>query len=403
MARIIAGKMNCPHLQEESRFCSQYLQRCSLDGTTVEGGRTLGAPTARNAHRSHSCLWSKSVRQNERARCARDALPFLVMSWILAFNRRKKVAVCCSDVSGAVDRVRAERLLEKLRYKGVHSVLVSLAGSWLQQRTAQVVVEGQRSNKMRLRNMVFQGTVLRHTLEPVLRGCPARYPRGGVRGIRPQCQRRLRHDRGQEVLNRAAQVFQSEPGIVRSSEGIRAHSVTRTTTRRPIQTARYHIRLQAQDGPVRAGDVNQASWKLTTILRTRRFHEVTRLVQVHKSKIPSFVEYRTPAVYHAASTILPGIDAVQRRFLRVCCLTEEDALMFFNLAPLETRRDMAMLVLIHRTVLGCDTRHFASIFRLAPPSSSQKHCWQLQSYSSETGPLHTGSHRRLQSASSKGC
>ena len=122
--------------------------------------------------------------------------------------------------------------------------------------------------------------------------------------------------------------------------------------------------------------VNQASWKLTTILRTRRFHEVARLVQVHKSKILSFVEYRTPAVCHAASTILAGIDAVQRRFLRVCCLTQEDALMFFNLAPLETRRDMAMLGLIHRKVLGCGPRHFASMFRLAPPSSSQKHCWQ---------------------------
>ena len=29
--------------------------------------------------------------------------------------------------------------------------------------------------------------------------------------------------------------------------------------------------------------VSQALWKLTTILRTRRFHDVTRLVQVYKS------------------------------------------------------------------------------------------------------------------------
>ena len=39
------------------------------------------------------------------------------------------------------------------------SPCVNLAGSWLQQRTAQVVVEGQRLDKMLLRNMVFQGTL----------------------------------------------------------------------------------------------------------------------------------------------------------------------------------------------------------------------------------------------------
>ena len=82
------------------------------------------------------------------------------MSWLLALNRRKKVAVYCSDVSGAFDRVRAERLLEKLRCKGVHPTMVALTESWLRQRTAHVVVEGQFSDKMVLRNMVFQGTVL---------------------------------------------------------------------------------------------------------------------------------------------------------------------------------------------------------------------------------------------------
>ena len=93
--------------------------------------------------------------------------------------------------------------------------------------------------------------------------------------------------------------------------------------------------------------VRQASWKLTTILRTRRFHGVSQLVQVYKSKVLSFVEYRTPAVYHAAKTTLAGIDAMQRRFLRECGLSDEDALLHFNLAPLETRRDIAMLGLIH--------------------------------------------------------
>ena len=39
-----------------------------------------------------------------------------------------------------------------------------------------------------------------------------------------------------------------------------------------------------------------------------------------------------------------------------------------------------MLGMIHRTVLGCGPRHFASMFQNAPPSTSQKHCWHLQSH-----------------------
>ena len=38
--------------------------------------------------------------------------------------------------------------------------MVALTESWLQQRTAHVVVEGHFSDKMVLKNMVFQGTVL---------------------------------------------------------------------------------------------------------------------------------------------------------------------------------------------------------------------------------------------------
>ena len=101
---------------------------------------------------------------------------------------------------------------------------------------------------------------------------------------------------------------------------------------------------------------------------------------MYKRKIISFVEYRTPAVYHEASTLLAGIDAIKKRFFRECSLTEEDALLFFNLAPLATRGDIAMLGLIHRFVLGCGSRHFASMFQLAPPSTSQKDCWHLQSH-----------------------
>ena len=55
-----------------------------------------------------------------------------------------------------------------------------------------------------------------------------------------------------------------------------------------------------------------------------------KLVQVYKSKVLSFVEFCTSAVYHATKTTLAGIDAVQTRLLRECGLSDEEALFIFS-------------------------------------------------------------------------
>merc|ERR1712078_641777 len=95
----------------------------------------------------------------------------------------------------------------------------------------------------------------------------------------------------------------------------------------------------------------EAGWKLRTLLRTSRFHHDRALVNVYKSKLLGYVEYRTAALYHATDTTLKPLDAVQTRFLKALGCSELEALMEFNLAPLRTRRDVAMLGVLHRTVL----------------------------------------------------
>ena len=95
-----------------------------------------------------------------KARGARDALALLMLEWLSAFNQREKIVIYCSDVAGAFDRVRVERLISKLHAKGVHPKLVKLIESWLQERRARVLVGGEMSGTTPLRNMVFQGTVL---------------------------------------------------------------------------------------------------------------------------------------------------------------------------------------------------------------------------------------------------
>ena len=93
-------------------------------------------------------------------RGARDALLHLVLSSLHAFSMGHRIVIYCSDVSGAFDCVDAERLCAKLRSFSVPEQLVDLLASWLRPRRARVVVGGQQSSPIDMRDMVYQGTVL---------------------------------------------------------------------------------------------------------------------------------------------------------------------------------------------------------------------------------------------------
>ena len=73
---------------------------------------------------------------------ARDALAYLVLSWLKAFREKSSIALFMSDVSGAFDWVSASRLISKLRAKGIPADLLALVRSWLRCRSAEVVVGG---------------------------------------------------------------------------------------------------------------------------------------------------------------------------------------------------------------------------------------------------------------------
>ena len=77
----------------------------------------------------------------------------------------------------------------------------------------------------------------------------------------------------------------------------------------------------------------------------------------------SFIEYRTPGIYHASTTVLAPLDRILDRFLGDLHITALEVLLNFNLAPLSCRRDIAMLGLIHRTVLGLGPSQFRRWFK----------------------------------------
>ena len=99
------------------------------------------------------------------------------------------------------------------------------------------------------------------------------------------------------------------------------------------------------------GCARDAGWKLKTLLRTRRYHTTSELITLYKSHILSFVEYKTPGIYHAATTVLEAIDRIQDHFLRQIGIPQVDALLNFSLSPLHARRDIAMLGFLHRAAI----------------------------------------------------
>ena len=117
--------------------------------------------------------------------------------------------------------------------------------------------------------------------------------------------------------------------------------------------------------------VSSAGWKLRTLLRTRRFYTDADLIVLYKAHLLSYLEYRTPAIYHATRVVISRLDAVQNRFLRDVGVDDVTALVNFHLAPLPTRRDIAMLGLIHRTILGKGPSQFTEFFRRDPQHSAK--------------------------------
>eukprot|EP00973_Karenia_brevis_P049689 6898242-Karenia_brevis.AAC.1 len=85
-----------------------------------------------------------SIGPNQFAYCkgrgSRDAIAFLILSWLKAFQEKSRVALYMSDVSAAFDRVFLGRLLAKLEARGMPKNYLKMFESWLSARWAEVVV-----------------------------------------------------------------------------------------------------------------------------------------------------------------------------------------------------------------------------------------------------------------------
>ena len=148
----------------------------------------------------------------------------------------------------------------------------------------------------------------------------------------------------------------------------------------------------------------RANWKLSTLLRGKRYFDTDSLVLLYKAQVLPTLEFSTPAIYHCEATTLDELDRVQKRFLRAAGLTAEEALQKYHLAPLQSRRDLAMLGLIHRTVLGKGTEHFQKwFFRETRPVHNFATKYQRKKHNKQLRDYLDGTHSELLRRSAFGC
>ena len=322
----------------------------------------------------------QSIGSNQFAytkeRGARDAVAYLVLSWLRAFKEKASVALYMSDVSGAFDRVSATRLLAKLQARGMPDDVIKVIQSWLRKRTANIIVSGEQSKEVHLQDMVFQGTVWgpplwnsfyadsrhpiqKHDFQEIIfaddlnawKKFEAGTAHDTMLAAMQDCQHEL-HQWGS--ANQVSFDADKEGKYVLSRRHPHGDNFN-------LLGIHFDCKL------VMSGSVEELAkacrWKVKAILRTRKFNNGAGLISLYKAQVLSYIEYRTAAIYHACSSALALLDAVQDKVISAAGITKWDALHTANLAPLGVRRDIAMLGVIHRSVLGRGPVQFREIFK----------------------------------------
>ena len=77
-----------------------------------------------------------------------------------ALNKGRQLDVIALDLSKAFDRVPHKRLLYKLNHYGIRGPILHWIQSFLENRSQQVILEGQQSSSVKVTSGVPQGTVL---------------------------------------------------------------------------------------------------------------------------------------------------------------------------------------------------------------------------------------------------
>ena len=326
-----------PKLWIEHWVVPLYKKKAVFDPSNYRGIH-LSSQLSKAMERLIGILWIPQVSQDSYigsnqfayrgGRGARDALAYVVPMWLEGFMRKRRFAMYLSDVSGAFDRVRAGRLLLKMRAKRIPEAIVAIVTSWLRGRQARVVVSGKKSACMDLINQVFQGTCWGPVLwnlfyedsnEPIDKSGFVEVKFADDLNAFKEFEPKAKNKTLMEAIDGCQSSLHAwgranQVAFDASKEGKRILSRTRPHGEPFLLLGILFDCKLLMDEAVH-DLVSKCRWKLRTLLQNQRHFNANALVTLYKSKLLGFIEYRTSAIYHACDSTLMPLDSVQRRLL----------------------------------------------------------------------------------------
>ena len=276
-----------------------------------------------------------------------------------------KIGAYLRDISGAFGRVFKLYILAKLYAAGVGPRYLNFLESYLAPRKGRVVVQGTFSDEISLENSVFQGTVFGPPLWNAFFADVASAARtsGGKEAMFADDLNMF------QEFARLAPLDDVMAKLTVCKENVhawgRANRVTFDAGKEHLivlhpseshgetfkllgcmvdPDLRMHSAIDQLLGKIRP--------KSTAILRTRAYYSTPDLISQYKTHIWSLVEGNCGAYFHAATNLLDKISNVQHSFLRKLDISDKQAFLDFNFAPTQLRRDIAILGLLQKRVLG---------------------------------------------------
>ena len=98
--------------------------------------------------------------------------------------------------------------------------------------------------------------------------------------------------------------------------------------------------------------LSQIRPKVKAIIRTRAHYASSDLISQFKTHIWGLMECQNGGIFHASTSILEKLDDVHFKFLRDIRIHPSEAFLKFNFAPPTLRRNIGILGMLHKRVLG---------------------------------------------------
>ena len=120
--------------------------------------------------------------------------------------------------------------------------------------------------------------------------------------------------------------------------------------------------------------------KIKALLRTKAHYDVAAMIGQFKTHVWSQMEFHNGAILHAAPSLLQRLDDIQRSFLHALQITAETAFLNYNFPLPSLRRDIGMMGLIQKRVLGIAHPAFSKLLPFTQHPAMMGHDKQVYDY-----------------------